>query len=145
MFFVNAIFNIIVFKILLFKGRSLLLRIQQCTWKEKRAKFLVKKCSSQTVWKGINLNLGGLFKGWFWEGGDKITPCLKLVGIMVQTSNLARKYTHTYYAVLENIAFSTKPLLIFLMSAFFAKKSAFFGKNNAFTQINILRAMSEIF
>ena len=45
----------------------------------------------------FNPNLGGLFRGsfWGWGGGDKITPppCLKLVTIMLETSNLARKYT----------------------------------------------------
>ena len=28
------------------------------------------------------------------RGGVKLTPCLKLVRIMLETSNLARKYTH---------------------------------------------------
>ena len=46
---------------------------------------------------------------------------------MLETSNLTRKYTHTYL-VSETIPFSIKPLLIFLMSAFFCKKSAFLAK-----------------
>ena len=46
----------------------------------------------------INSNLAGFFRGAFW-GGSRIKssppdPCLELVRIMLQTSNLARKYTH---------------------------------------------------
>ena len=48
------------------------------------------------------------------------------------------------YAVSENILFSTKALLILLMSAFLCKKS-FVGKNSTFTQSNNVRAMLEIF
>ena len=52
--------------------------------------------------------------------------------------------THTC-AALENITFSTKALLILLMSVFFLQKSAFFGKNSTFSQSNSLRAVFEIF
>ena len=38
------------------------------------------------IWVGF---LGVHFEG----GGGKITPCLKPVRIMLETSNLARKYT----------------------------------------------------
>ena len=43
----------------------------------------------------VNPNLGGLFRGSFLGGGKggKITPRLKLVRIMLESSNLARKYT----------------------------------------------------
>ena len=42
--------------------------------------------------------------------------------------------------------FSTKILLILLMSAFIAKKiSIFFGKNGIFTQSNSVRDVLEIF
>ena len=43
----------------------------------------------------VNPNLGGLFRGSFLGGGkgSKITPRLKLVRIMLESSNLARKYT----------------------------------------------------
>ena len=42
----------------------------------------------------FNPDLGGLFRGFIlrWEWGGKTTPCLKLVRITLQTSNLARKY-----------------------------------------------------
>ena len=40
--------------------------------------------------------LGGLFRGSFWGGASKITPCLKLVRIMLKTWNLARKYTRIW-------------------------------------------------
>ena len=52
--------------------------------------------------------------------------------------------THTY-VVSEKISFSTKALLILLMSVFFCQKSTFFGKNNTFTQSNSVRAVLEIF
>ena len=48
----------------------------------------------------INPNLGVLFRGSFWGGGGgmgvKITPHprQKLVRVMLETSNLWRKYTH---------------------------------------------------
>ena len=41
-----------------------------------------------------NPNLAVLFRSLFWGGGGgggKTTPCLKLVRIMLETSNLARK------------------------------------------------------
>ena len=39
----------------------------------------------------FNPNLGVLFRGLFW-GGWGLSPCLKLVRIMLETWNLARKY-----------------------------------------------------
>ena len=77
-------------------------------------------------------------------GGSKTTPCLKLVRIMLESSNLAGKYTHTYL-VSENIPFSIKALLILLMSAFFCKKISVFSENCTFTQSNSVRAALEIF
>ena len=44
--------------------------------------------------RDFNPNLGGLFRGSFF-GGVKFTPSLKLVRIVLETSNLARKYTPT--------------------------------------------------
>ena len=47
----------------------------------------------------VNPNLGGLLGVHFevgGRGGGKITPCLKLVRIMLETSNLACKYTPIY-------------------------------------------------
>ena len=41
-------------------------------------------------WVCSNPNLGGLFRGSFW--GGFILSCLKLVRIMLETLNLARKY-----------------------------------------------------
>ena len=39
-------------------------------------------------------NLSGLFRGSFGGGGGiKLPPCLTLVRIMLETSNVARKYT----------------------------------------------------
>ena len=46
----------------------------------------------------------------------------------------------------ENIRFSTKTLLILLMTTFFfAKNQRFFGKSNTFTQSNSVAAVLEIF
>ena len=64
--------------------------------------------------------------------------CSILIGLKVTHIHL-----HTY-VVLENIPFSTKALLILLMSIFFCKKSAFFGKNGTLTQGNSLRAVLEV-
>ena len=48
----------------------------------------------QNWYKEFIANLGGIFMGSFWGGvGGKITPCLKPVRIMLETSDLARKYT----------------------------------------------------
>ena len=56
------------------------------------------------------------------------------------------KYISTKkYVVSENRPFSTKALLILLMSGFFCKKSAFFGKDSTFTLSNSVRAVLEIF
>ena len=68
--------------------------------------------------------------------------CLKLVRIMLE--QIWHVSTHTH-VVLETISFSTKALLILLMSVFFCKKSTFFGKNSTFTKSNSVRAVLEIF
>ena len=57
-----------------------------------------KKASSFSNEIMFNPNLGGLFRGSFWDGGlgegegGKITPYLKL-RIMLETWSLVRKYT----------------------------------------------------
>ena len=61
------------------------------------------------------------------------TPCLKIARIMLECWYVS---THIY-VVSENITFTTKALLIFLMSAFF--------ENSTFTQSNNMRAMLESF
>ena len=80
----------------------------------------------------VSVNIVVLTLIWVRWGGN-YPPCLKLVRIMVE--NL----------VPENIPFSAKELLIFLMSEFFCKKSAFFGQNSTFTQSNSVRPVLEIF
>ena len=88
-----------------------------------------------------NPNLGGLFRGSFWRekrtgvkggGGGKITPFLNLVRIMLETSNLARKYTDIC------------SLRKYTFQYFFFKKSPFFGQNSTFTQSNSVRAGLQI-
>ena len=62
--------------------------------------FLLSWYYSHVCFPGIfslNPNLSELFRGsfWGWGGGEvKLPPCLKLVRIMLETSNVARKYTH---------------------------------------------------
>ena len=86
----------------------------------------------------------GFLGGSFWGGdGIKLAPCLKLVRIMPETWNLECKSDP--HVVSENIPFSTKALLILLMSAFFCKKSEIFGQNNTFIQSNSVRAVLETF
>ena len=56
----------------------------------------------------------------------KINPRLKLVRIMLETSNLARS-SHPF-VVSENISFNAKAPLTLLMSAFLEKKLRFLSK-----------------
>ena len=81
----------------------------------------------------VNSNLGGVFTGPFWGGkaGGGITPCLKLVRIMLEAWNLVCNVRAHIYLVSEKIAFIIKVLLILLMSAFIF----FFGKNQHFLPI----------
>ena len=81
----------------------------------------------------FNFNLGGLFRGAFWG-----------VEVFFEVFEIWYVSTHTY-AVSENIPFSTKTLLILLMSAFFCKKSVAFGNNSTLTQSNSVRAVLEFF
>ena len=68
---------------------------------------------------------------------------LKLVRIMLETSNLASKYAHI--CSFRKYTFHYQGPLDLLMSAFFSKKSAFFDQNKTFTQSNSVRAVLEIF
>ena len=68
---------------------------------------------------------------------------LKIVRIMLETSNLALKYIQI--CSFKNIPFSIKVFLVLLMLAFFLQKVRFFSKNNTFNQSNSLRALLEIF
>ena len=66
----------------------------------------------------FNPNLGGIFNSSFWGGGGggegvEITPCLKLVRIMLEIWNLQRKTD--IYVISKNTPFSYKALLILLM------------------------------
>ena len=60
------------------------------------------------------------------RGSNLHTHCLKLVRIMLETWNSARKYRHI--CSFKNIAFSTKTPLLLLMSAIFAKNQYFLAK-----------------
>ena len=94
----------------------------------------------------LNSEIRGFFQQFFaginenFILGD-ITSFLKLVRIVLETSNLAHKYT---CVVSENMPFSTKVFLILLMSAFLQKISVF-GINSTLTQSNSARDVLEIF
>ena len=56
-----------------------------------------------------------IFRGLFWGGGGggiKCTPCLKLVMIMLETSNLARKYTHSTFKYLDALNYTDGSILL---------------------------------
>ena len=75
------------------------------------------------IWVGflrVRFEVGG--RG---GGGGKITPCLKLIRVMLESWNLVRKYTYTY-VVSENMPFGTKAFLILLMLTFFLQKISVF-------------------
>ena len=80
-----------------------------------------KKC----LWQDLNTNMGGLFRGLFQGGDGWISPCVKLVRIMLETWNLVHKYTHIYS--FRKKTFGTKGFLISVIRAFF-----FFPKNQSF-------------
>ena len=44
----------------------------------------------------LTLHLGGLLGGSFWGGGIKLSLCLNLVRVILETSNLARNYIHVW-------------------------------------------------
>ena len=102
-----------------------------------RSRFNIKKqrqIGFNVSWK-LSLNLcsrngldGGLFRGSFWGGwGRKITPCLKLVRIMLETWNLIRKFTRT--CTFRNYTFQYQgPLNFSDISIFFAKNKPFLAK-----------------
>ena len=77
----------------------------------------------------------------FTHSNKKLSLRLKLVRIILETSNLARKYTHT--CSFRKYTCNTKVLLILLN--FFAKNQRFYGQNSTFAQSNGVRAALEIF
>ena len=100
-----------------------------------------KKC----LWQDLNTNMGGLFRGLFQGGDGWISPCVKLVRIMLETWNLVHKYTHIYSFRKKN--FWYQGLLNFGNTSifFFCKKSVFFAQSSTFTQSNSVRAVLEFF
>ena len=92
--------------------------------------FSVKEKISTLIWVGFLWACFVVGRG----VGGKITPpphfCLKIVRIMLEASNLARKYTHPY-VVPKN-------------TPFFCKKFAFFVQKGTFTQGNSVRAVFDI-
>ena len=77
------------------------------------------------------------------EGGRKITSCLKLVRIMTETSNLARKYTNKFS--FRKCTFLVQGQINFADVSIFSKNLVFFSKNSTFTQNNSVRTVLEIF
>ena len=84
--------------------------------------------SSKAVNKYIKPNLDGFFRGSFWG----VTPCLKLLRIMLETSNFARKYSFRKYT------FQYQGPLNFADVSIFYKKMAYITQSN-------VRAVLEIF
>ena len=76
----------------------------------------------------INPNLGSFFRSSFWGGRGKITPCLKLVRIMLEKSNLARKYTPLCnfrkcpFEFLDPLNFADVSIFLQKISVFLSKK-----------------------
>ena len=98
----------------------------------------------------INSKLGGLFRGLFWGGGNYPPPptptrplCLKLVRIILETSNYARKYI-LIYSFRKYTLYYLGPLNSADVSIF-CKKLAFFIQRSTFTQGNSMIAVLEIF
>ena len=103
-----------------------------------------QRITTQKIKLPINTNLGGLFRGSLWfvcvhvcvcvcvcvGGGGwwgvKITPCLKPVGIMLETWNLVHKDTHI--CSFRKTTFQCQGHLNFADASFFCKKSAFLAK-----------------
>ena len=96
-----------------------------------------------------NSKVGGLFRGSFWGGGNYPTPfpprplCLKLVRLILETSNLARKYI-LIYSFRKYIFYYLSPLS-FADVSIFCKNLAFFVQKSTFPQGNSMRAVLEIF
>ena len=76
-------------------------------------------------------------------GGGEMTPCQKLVRIMLETSNLARMYT-PICSFRKDTFYYLGPLN-FADVSIFVQKLAFFLQKSAFTQSNIMRAVLENF
>ena len=76
-------------------------------------------------------------------GGGKIPPCLKLVRITLEISNLGRQYTAI--CSFRRYTFQCLGSLNFAdISIFFAKNLPFFIQKSTFTQSNSVRAVLEI-
>ena len=73
----------------------------------------------KSVWILIWLGFWGIH---LQVGGDQITPCLKLVRNILQTSDLPSKFTH----ICSCRKFSTKAFLFLLILALFRKKKPIF-------------------
>ena len=76
-------------------------------------------------------------------GGGKITLCLKPIRIVLETSNLTRKYTPIFSFRKYNCL--CLGLLNFADVIIFLQKIAFFVQKSAFTKSNSVKAVLEIF
>ena len=97
----------------------------------------------------LNHNLGGFFWDSFWGGGSEgrgenyLFSCLKLVRIMLEISNLARKYIHI--CSFRKHTFWFQAPLNLADVTMFLQKLAFFGQNSTFTKSSSVRIMLEVF
>ena len=92
--------------------------------------------------------LGWAFQEFILEwGGGKITSCLKLVRITLETSNLVKTNTRicSFSTSIQKYTFQYQYLLNFADVSIFLGKISVFGKISTFTQSNSIRAVFEIF
>ena len=82
------------------------------------------------------------FLGIRFEGGNYHHPCLKVVRIMLETSDLARKYTYWCSFRKYTLQYHS-PLSFAHVSIIFAKIPSFFDKNSTFAQSNSVRGVLE--
>ena len=101
----------------------------------------ILQISVNLVSKFFNPYLGGLFRGSFWVGGTP-PPCLKFIRIMLETWNVAHKYTHTQFQKIYLLV--PKPSYFCWWQYFFCKKSVSFGQISTFTQSNGVRSVLQI-
>ena len=100
---------------------------------------------SQNSGSAFNSNLGGVHFE-VGEGGLKLPLGLKLVRIMLETWNLAGKYTHI--CSFRKYTFQYQRPLYFAdvsIFFFFLQKMVFFGRNSTFTQSDSVRVVLETF
>ena len=86
----------------------------------------------------FNPNIGGLFRVSLYGGRRQNYPCLKLVKILLEIRDFARKYSQIFS--FRKCTFKYQDPLNFA-DIFFLAKNSIFGKNSTFTQSNSMRSV----